>query len=146
MSHYTNSVLWLILTQFILSSWNFNLTRSYKNSGGHLNTKLYMHSHNLMIHVYTKFNLFVFQLSGKRFLFSFINKYRRTNLRSPCDIIDYVITVKNTFSCIIWDDHFTSDLKSKLCSIFWFFQNNRHIEIATIVLTGLITEVKIFMR
>ena len=43
---------------------------------------------------------------------------------------------ENIFSCIIWDDLFISDVKLKLCLIFWHFQNGRHFELTTKFFTG----------
>ena len=47
----------------------------------------------------------------------FINEYRGLPLRPPCDILDTVITMKNTFSGIIWDDLFMSEVRLKLFNI-----------------------------
>ena len=77
-------------------------------------------------------SLFVLQLSRKMCGFlSFIKEYRETYLRSLCDVIDNVITIKNIFSCIIWDDLSISVVNLKLCVIFWHFQNGRYFEVAT---------------
>ena len=75
-------------------------------------------------------SLFVLQLSRKMIFFIFIREYRETSLRSLCDVIDNVITMKKN-SCIIWDDLFISVVNFKLCVIFWHFQNGRHFEVAT---------------
>ena len=60
-----------------------------------------------MIHMYTKFDYdtFVrFSVMAKNVLF--IKEHRGATLRSPYDVIQPydVITIKNTFSWIIWDD------------------------------------------
>ena len=75
--------------------------------------------------------------------FYFINKrYKGPTLRPPCDIIDDVITMKNTFCDIIWDDLFISHLISNLCLIFQHFQNGRHCEVAASLLPEVIPEVE----
>ena len=87
---------------------------------------------NSWIHMYTKFNYdtFVrFSVITKNVHVSFIKEQRGATLRSPCDVMDDVITTKNTFSCIIWDDLFISDIKLKLHVIFWHFQNGRHFDV-----------------
>ena len=66
----------------------------------------------------------------KNVILSFIKEYRETTLRSLCDVIDDVITMKIFFSCIIWDDLFIPDVKLKLCFIFGHFQNGCHFEVA----------------
>ena len=50
------------------------------------------------------------------------------------------------FFCIIWDDVFISDVKWKLCLIFWNFQNGRHFEIATNFFTGSYTGSWIYQK
>ena len=50
---------------------------------------------------------------------------------SHCDVIDDVITMKNYFSGITWDDPVIFDVKLKLCLIFGHFQNGCHFEVAT---------------
>ena len=82
--------------------------------------------------MYTKFNYdtFVrFSVIMKNVHVSFIKEQRGATLRSPCDVMDDVITTKNTFSCIIWDDLFISDIKLKLHVIFRHFQNGRHFDV-----------------
>ena len=62
-----------------------------------------------MIPMETKFNddiVVRFSVITENVNFSFIREYRGATLRSPCDVIDDVITTKNTFSCIIWDKFF----------------------------------------
>ena len=59
-------------------------------------------------------SLFVCQLS-KHFHVLVINVYREATLRSLWDVIDDVITLKNTFSCIVPYDHSIYDVKSKRC-------------------------------
>ena len=59
---------------------------------------LYTHIHNPMIHIYTKYiSLLFVLLSRKKVHFSFIKVYRGTILRSCCDVIDDVITMKILF-------------------------------------------------
>ena len=77
-------------------------------------------------------SLLVFLLIMKNVVISFIKEYRGPTFRSPCDVIDDVIIMKNTFYGIIWDDLFISEVKLKLCLIFKNFQNGRHFELATI--------------
>ena len=92
-----------------------------------------------MIHKYIKFEDDIFVSSSvimKNVIFSFIKEYRETTLRSFCDVIDDVITMKIFFSCIIWDDLFISAVKLKLYLILWHFQNGRHFELATNFFTG----------
>ena len=62
---------------------------------------------------------------------SFIKEYRGPNSRPPCDVIDDVTIMKNTFLGIIWDDLFISEVKLKLCLIYQNFKNGRHFELAT---------------
>ena len=53
-----------------------------------------------MIHMYTKFEDDIFVRSSvimKNVIFSFIKEYRETTLRSFCDVIDDVITMKIFF-------------------------------------------------
>ena len=53
-----------------------------------------------MIHMYTKFEDDIFVLSSvimKNVVFSFIKEYRETILRSLCDVIDDVNTMKIFF-------------------------------------------------
>ena len=89
--------------------------------------------------MYTKFEDDILVRSSvimKTVIFSSINGYRETTLRSLCDVIDDVITMNFFFSSTIWDDLFISDVKLKLCLIFSHFQNGRHFEVATIFFTG----------
>ena len=58
------------------------------------------------------------QLLRKKVYFSLIREYRRTILRSSCDVIEDVISMKNIFCCIIWDDLLIPDVKLKLQWIF----------------------------
>ena len=70
-----------------------------------------------MVHIYTKYNDDVSGICSvitKKVHFSFIREYRGTILRSSCDVIDDVITMKIFFSCIIWNDLSISDVKLKL--------------------------------
>ena len=86
----------------------------------------------------TKFEDDIFIRSSvitKNVFFSSIKEYRETTMRSLCDVIDNVITMK-IFFCIIWDDLFISNVKLKLCLIFRHFQNGRHFEVATKFFTG----------
>ena len=69
---------------------------------------------------------FVFQLWRKMLIF-----YLYMNIEGR--LWDHPVTSwmtsspwKNTFSCIIWDDLFISDIKLKLHVIFWHFQNGRY--------------------
>ena len=55
-----------------------------------------------------------------------IKEYRGPTLRLPCDVINDVITMRNVFSGIIWDDLFISEVKLNLCLIFRYFQNGHH--------------------
>ena len=85
-----------------------------------------------MIHMYTTFNYDTFcrfLVMTKNVNFLFIYEHRGAILRSPYDVMDEVITTKNTFSCIIWDDLFISDIKLKLHVIFWHFQYGRHFDV-----------------
>ena len=85
-----------------------------------MNMNLYQYNHNLMTNIYSKFNddIFVhFLVIMKNVLISFIKEYRGPTLRPQCDIIDDVITMKNIFSDIIWNDLFISQVKLKLCLI-----------------------------
>ena len=98
-----------------------------------------------MLHMYTKFEDDIFIHSSvitKNVFFSFIKEYRETTMRSLCDVIDNVITMKIFFSCIIWDDLFISNVKLKLYLIFWHFQNGRHFEVATKFLMEVTPEVE----
>ena len=85
-----------------------------------------------MIHMYITFNYDTFcrfLVMTKNVNFLLIYEHRGANLRSPYDVMDEVITTKNTFSCIIWDDLFISDIKLKLHVIFWYFQYGRHFDV-----------------
>ena len=72
----------------------------------------------------------------KNVAISFIKEYVGPNSRPPCDVIDDVIIMKNTFFGIIWDDLFISEVKLKLCLIIRNFKNGRHFELATNYFTG----------
>ena len=75
-------------------------------------------------------SLFVLQLSWKLYFFHLKRNIERL-------IWGHSVTTSitsspwNIFSCIIWDDLFTSVVNLKLCVIFWHFQNGRHFEVAT---------------
>ena len=100
---------------------------------------LYNCSHNLMIHMHRKFNDAIFarfSVIMKNVVISYIKEYRGPTLRPSCDVIDDVIIMKILFFGIIWDDHFISEVKFKLCLIFQNFQNGRHFELATNFFTG----------
>ena len=62
--------------------------------------------------MHSKFNdIFVRLLVVMKIGFiSFIKEYRGPILRPVCDVIDGVITMKNTFSGKIWDDPFISEV------------------------------------
>ena len=62
---------------------------------------------------------------------SIMKEYRWPNLKPSCDVIDGINTIKNTFSCIIWDDLFICAVNLELCLIFQRFQTGRHFEVAT---------------
>ena len=104
-----------------------------------MNMYSYKCSHNLMILMQRKFNDDIFAqflAIMKNVAISFIKEYIGPNSRPPCDVIDDVIIVKNTFFGIIWDDLFISEVKLKLCLIFRNFKNCRHFELATNFFTG----------
>ena len=92
---------------------------------------MYSHklSHNLMILMQRKFNDDIFArflVIIKNVAILFKKEYIGPNSRPPCDVIDDVIIMKNTFLGIIWDDLFISEVKLKLCLIFRNFINGRH--------------------
>ena len=92
-----------------------------------------------MIPMETKFNddiVVRFSVITENVHFSFIREYRGATLRSPCDVIDDVITTKNTFSCIIWYAFFISGIKLNLRIICWHFQNGRHFDVPANFFTG----------
>ena len=104
-----------------------------------MNMYSYKCSHNLMILMQRKFNDDIFArflVIMKNVTISFIKQYIGPNSRPPCDVIDDVIVMKNTFFGIIWDDLFISEVKLKLCLIFRNFKNGRHFELATNFFTG----------
>ena len=97
-----------------------------------------------MIPMETKFNddiVVRFSVITENVHFSFIREYRGATLRSPCDVIDDVITTKNTFSCIIWDAFFISGIRLNLCIVCWHFQNGRDFDVPANFFTGIIPEV-----
>ena len=74
-------------------------------------------SNSPMIHLYNHFidDIFVrFSVIMKNVLILFIKEYGGPIWRPPYDVIDDVITMKNTFSCIIWGA-LLSEVKLKLC-------------------------------
>ena len=81
-----------------------------------------MHIHNPVIHMYTKFDIDIsvlYSVITENINFSFVKEYRsRATLGSPCDVIDDIITIKSTLSCMILDNLFISDVKLKLCLVF----------------------------
>ena len=84
-----------------------------------MNTDLYKFGHNPMIHMdnKSKFNDDIFVrllVIMKNVLISLAKEHRGPICRPPCDVIDDVITMENTFSGIIWDDLFRSGVKLKL--------------------------------
>ena len=87
-----------------------------------------------------------FYVIMKNVVLSFINEYIGPNSRPPCDVIDDVIIMKNTFFGIIWDDLFTCEVKLKLCLIFQKFQNGCHFEPATNFFTGSYTGSWIYQK
>ena len=96
-------------------------------------------SHKLMILMQRKFNNDIFArflVIMKNVAISFIKEYIGPNSRPPCDVIDDVIIMKNTFLGIIWDDLFISEVKLRLCLIFPNLKNGRHFELATKFFTG----------
>ena len=98
-----------------------------------MNMYLYNCSHNLIIHMHSKFNDVIFAhclVIMKNVIISFIKEYRGPTLRPPCDVIDDVIIMKIFFS-MIWDDPFISEVKLKLCLIFQNFQIGHYFELAT---------------
>ena len=76
-----------------------------------------------MIPMHTKFNddVFVRYLVIVKIVISFIKEYRGPILRPPCDVIDDVIIVKNSFMGKIWDELFICEDKLKLRLIFQNF-------------------------
>ena len=65
-----------------------------------VNIYLYKNIHNPIIPMYRKFNVDIFirfLVIMKNVLILFIREYRGPNLRPPYDVIDDVITTKNTF-------------------------------------------------
>ena len=63
----------------------------------------------------------------------FIKEYRETIWGLPVTS-SMTSSPWKYFPCIIWDDLFISDVKLKLCLIFWHFQTGRRFEIATQIL------------
>ena len=89
-----------------------------------MNMCLYKCSHNLMILMQRKFNDDIFARFSDimKNVISFIKEYRGPNWRPPCDVIDDVMIMKNSFGHIIWDDLFISEVKLKLCLILKIFK------------------------
>ena len=53
-----------------------------------------------MVHIYTKYNddvSVICSVITKKVHFSFVKEYKRTTLRSSCDVIDDVIAMKILF-------------------------------------------------
>ena len=114
-----------------------------------MNMYSYDCSHNLMIHMYRKFNDDIFArclVIMKNVVISYIKEYRGPTLRPSCDVIDDVIIMKIPFFGIIWDNIFKSEVKLKLCLIFRNFQNGRHFELATNFFTGSYTGKRIYQK
>ena len=66
-----------------------------------INMYLYKCSHNPMIPMHRKFNDDVFDrffVIMKNVVISFIKEYRGPTLMPPCDVIDDIIIMKNTFN------------------------------------------------
>ena len=93
--------------------------------------KAYLQFNDTYVHLVWRWYLCKFFSYHEKCYFLFIKEYREMTLRSFSDVIDDVITMKIFFSCIIWDDLFISDVKLKLCFIFWHFQNGRYFELST---------------
>ena len=72
----------------------------------------------------------------KNVAISFIKEYRGPTLRPPCDVIDDVNIMKNTFWGIIWGHLFISQVKSNLCLISQILQNGRLFELAKNLFIG----------
>ena len=76
-----------------------------------------------MIHMFTRFEdgVFVrFSVITKNAIFSYIKGYRETTLRSPCDVIDDVITMRIVFLHNLgWSFHFCCQFEA-LCNILTF--------------------------
>ena len=92
-----------------------------------------------MIHMYTEFNYDTsvrFSVMTNNVHFLFIKEHRGATLRLSCDVMNDVITMKNSFSSIIWDGLFISVMKLKLRVIFWHFENGRHFEVTANIYTG----------
>ena len=88
---------------------------------------MYEYSHNSMIPMYSKFDddIYLFLVIMKNVLILFVREYRGLILGPPCDIIDDIITLKNTLGQL-----FISEVKLKLCSLLNIFQNGHHFEVA----------------
>ena len=54
----------------------------------------------------------------KNVVISFKHEYRRPTMTSRCDVTDDVISIENTFSGMICNDFFISDVKIDLPKIF----------------------------
>ena len=82
---------------------------------------IYMYNHSPMIHVFSKFDNDIFVhilVIIKNVVISFIKEYKGVTWRLPSDIINYVITMQNTFSGLIWDNLFMSEVRLKLWLMF----------------------------
>ena len=119
-------------------SWKMFLFHSQRNIGGRFvgHPVFFKFGHNPMIHMdnKSKFNDDIFVrllVIMKNVLISLAKEHRGPICRPPCDVIDDVITMENTFSGIIWDDLFRSGVKLKLYLKFQHFQNCHHFELAT---------------
>ena len=94
------------------------------------------------VKAYSQFNDTKVHLVWRWYICSFFSYHERCYffIHKGIERIDFEVTLwrhrwrhhyENIFSCIIWDDRFISDVKFKLCLIFWHFQNGRHFELAT---------------
>ena len=88
----------------------------------HIHVVIISYSHNLIIPMHRKFNADIFArllVIMKRVVISFIKEYRGPILGPPCDVIEGVIIMKNTF--LAWFGTILSYLRSNW-SCVWYFK------------------------
>ena len=77
----------------------------------------FRHSYTPMVQPHIKVSVHIskhFMVIVKNVIISLKHEYRRLNVMLGCDVITNVISVKNTFSGIICNDLFISDVKMNL--------------------------------
>ena len=108
-----------------------------------MNMHLYKYNHNLVILTHRKFNEDIvarFLVIMKMLLFHLWRNIEDRLWGSPGTSLMTSSSWKKNFFGIIWNDLFISEVKLKLCSIIYDFQNGRHFGLATNFLPEVIPE------